>query len=145
MIPGLEFSSFTVALLDYFLQPMNGSGSKAQRQGLLTPELPKYREQNPYLRTPSDLSYLCPLGHLPLGAAGRALAGPPLHGPLQVGGGAEVAVDRAVQARRDHLPAADLTELETLPAGPGALAPAARLPPENDSRSRVRGSVGSKV
>lgn len=78
----------------------------------------------------TDVSYLGPLGHLPLWAAGGALAGPSLHGSLQVGHGAEVAVDRAVQARRQHLPTADLTKLETLPAGPGALAPAARLPSE---------------
>lgn len=76
--------------------------------------------------------YLGPLRHLPLRATGRALTGPPLHRPLQVGQGAELAVDRAVQARRQHLPAADLTELETLPAGPGALAPAAGLPPEHE-------------
>lgn len=76
------------------------------------------------------LSYLHPLGHLPLWAARGALAGSSLHGSLQVSHGAEVTVDRAVQTRREHLPAAHLTKLETFPAGPGALAPTARLPPE---------------
>lgn len=73
--------------------------------------------------------HLRPLCHLPLRAAGGALAGAPLQGALQVGHGAEVTVDGAVQARGQHLPAADLPELEALTAGPGALAPAARLPP----------------
>lgn len=44
-------------------------------------------------------SYLGPLCHLPLWTTGRAFAGPPLYGPLQVGHGAEFTVDRAVQAR----------------------------------------------
>lgn len=74
-------------------------------------------------------SHLGPLCHLPLWATGRALAGPPLYRPLQVGHGAEFAVDRAVQARWEHLPTANLAKLETLPAGSRALAPAARLPP----------------
>lgn len=77
-------------------------------------------------------SYLGPLGHLPLWTTGRALAGPPLHGPLQVGHGAEFTVDGAVQARRQHLPTPNLTKLETLPTGSGALAPAAGLPPEHE-------------
>lgn len=77
-------------------------------------------------------SYLGPLGHLPLWTTGRALAGPPLHGPLQVGHGAEFTVDGAVQARRQHLPTPNLTKLETLPTGSRALAPAAGLPPEHE-------------
>lgn len=77
-------------------------------------------------------SYLGPLCHLPLWTTGRAFAGPPLYGPLQVGHGAEFTVDRAVQARRQHLPTSNLTELETLPAGSWTLAPAARLPPEHE-------------
>lgn len=77
-------------------------------------------------------SYLGPLGHLPLWTTGRALAGPPLHGPLQVGHGAEFTVDGAVQARRQHLPTPNLTKLETLPTGSRTLAPAAGLPPEHE-------------
>lgn len=38
-------------------------------------------------------SYLGPLRHLPLRTTGRAFAGPPLYGPLQVGHGAEFTVD----------------------------------------------------
>lgn len=40
-----------------------------------------------------DGSYLSPLCHLPLWAAGRALTGSPLYRPLQVGQGAEFAID----------------------------------------------------
>lgn len=76
-------------------------------------------------------SYLSPLCHLPLWATGRALTGSPLYRPLQVGQGAEFAIDWAVQARWKHLPTTNLTKLETLPTGPGALAPAACLPPEH--------------
>lgn len=85
---------------------------------------PKVRQSNE-----AGVSYRRPLSHLPLGAAGGALAGPSLYGSLQVGHGAEVTVDRAVQARREHLPAANLPKLKTLAAGPRALAPAAGLPP----------------
>lgn len=85
-------------------------------------------------RVKGCILYHCPLSHLPLGAAGGALAGPSLHGSLQVGHGAEVTVDRAVQARREHLPTADLAKLEPLAAGPRALAPAARLPPERPAK-----------
>lgn len=76
------------------------------------------------------ISYLGPLCHLPLRATGWALTRPPLYGSLQVGHGAEVTVDGAVQAWREHLPAANLAELETLPAGPWTLAPATGLPSE---------------
>lgn len=92
------------------------------------------------------LSYLHPLGHLPLWAARGALAGSSLHGSLQVSHGAEVTVDRAVQTRREHLPAAHLTKLETFPAGPGALAPTARLPPERPHLSIIiRGKEAATV
>lgn len=40
-----------------------------------------------------DGSYLSPLCHLPLWATGRALTGSPLYRPLQVGQGAEFAID----------------------------------------------------
>lgn len=92
-----------------------------------------YSQQRKSLQTSPP--HLGPLGYLPLRPAGRALAGSSLHRPLQVSHGAQVAVDRAVQARRQHLPAADLSELEALAAGPGALAPAARLPPETQGIS----------
>lgn len=92
------------------------------------------------------LSYLHPLGHLPLWAARGALAGSSLHRSLQVSHGAEVTVDRAVQTRREHLPAAHLTKLETFPAGPGALAPTARLPPERPRLSIItRGKEAATV
>lgn len=81
----------------------------------------------------TDISYLGPLCHLPLRTTGRALTGPPLHGSLQVGHGAEVTVDGAVQARGEHLPTANLAELETLPAGPWTLTPAAGLPSERQA------------
>lgn len=74
-------------------------------------------------------TYLGPLRHLPLGPAGWVLADLALIRPGDVSGLAEVAVDGAVESRRDHLPAADDAELVALPAGAGALAPAARLPP----------------
>lgn len=83
-----------------------------------------------FLLNISDVLYLGPLGHLPLWAARGALAGPSLHRSLQVSHGAEVTVDRAVQAWWKHLPTANLAKLETLPARPWALAPAARLPSE---------------
>lgn len=83
---------------------------------------------NEMLEPEQGESYLCPLCYLPLWTAGGTLARSSLHGSLQVGHGAEVAVDRAVEAWREHLPAANLAKLETLSAGPGALAPAARLP-----------------
>lgn len=85
----------------------------------------------------AGVTYRRPFRHLPLGAAGGALAGPSLHGSLQVGHGAKVTVYRAVQARREHLPAADLSKLETFAAGPRALAPAAGLPPGRRARCRA--------
>lgn len=73
--------------------------------------------------------YLRPLRHFPLWPTSRVLADFPLFWPSDVSRFAQVAVDGAVQARREHLPATDNPELVAFSAGPGTLAPAAGLPP----------------
>lgn len=107
---------------------------QADGYGWLRMRINRNRERSPGTgadpqRCPASRTHLGPLGHLPLGPAGRVLADLALVGPGDVGGLAQVAVHGAVEARRDHLPAAHDAELVPLPAGPGALAPAARLPP----------------
>lgn len=87
-------------------------------------------------------TYLGPLRHLPLGPAGRVLADLALVRAGDVSGLAEVTVDRAVESRRDHLPAADDAELVALPAGAGALTPAARLPPAEAREAIAPGTAG---
>lgn len=82
-------------------------------------------------------THLRPLGHLPLGPAGWVLADLALVRPGDVGRLAEVAVDGAVEARGDHLPAAHDAKLVALAARAGALAPAARLPPAGRERGVV--------
>lgn len=84
-------------------------------------------------------THLRPLRHLPLGPAGWVFADLALVRPGDVGRLAEVAVDGAVEARGDHLPAAHDAELVALAARAGALAPAARLPPAGRERGVVQG------
>jgi len=87
-------------------------------------------------------THLGPLGHLPLGPAGWVLADLALVRAGDVSRLAEVAVDGAVEPRRDHLPAADDAELVALAAGAGALAPAARLPPAEAREAIALGTAG---
>lgn len=88
-------------------------------------------------------TYLGPLRHLPLGPAGWVLADLALIRPGDVSRLAEVAVDRAVEPWRDHLPAPDDAELVALPASAGALAPAARLPPAEGREAVAPGTAGA--
>lgn len=90
-------------------------------------------------------THLGPLRHLPLGPAGWVLADLALVRPGDVRGLAEIAVDGAVESRRDHLPAADDAELVALPAGAGTLAPAARLPPAETRETVVIGTAGPEL
>lgn len=101
----------------------------------------------PWLLSSGSKAYLGPLGELPLGPTGLVLAGFPLHGPGQPRCLAEVVVDGAVEARRQHLPAAHGAVLGALAAGAGALAPPAGLPPPRAERAQrstqVRGTRGT--
>lgn len=99
---------------------------------------------HPWLLSSGSKAYLGPLGELPLGPTGLVLAGFPLHGPGQPRCLAEIIVDRAVKAWRQHLPAAHGAVLEALAAGPGALAPPAGLPPPEQRKHKEHPGKGDK-
>lgn len=74
-------------------------------------------------------NYLWPVRHLPLGSTALAKAHLPACWLVEVMWQTQWIIDRGVQSRRKHLPAAHSAILEALSAGPRALAPTTGLPP----------------
>lgn len=79
-------------------------------------------------------AYLGPLRHLPLGSTALALTNLSIGRFVQVVRQTQRVVDGGVEAGGEHLPAAHRAVLDALATRPRALAPTARLPPEDAIR-----------